>query len=125
MQGEGAPVKHVWRAYLVAAVAISCDLFTPKLHVVVRNGTGVEIEHVSVSFADHEIPTGVMAAGTHKSYGPIVADVPTDATISWQTADGRQHTQRVDVRSRIRENRSGDVVFTIVNERVEVSFERL
>jgi hypothetical protein len=117
-------VKHVWLACLVAAMAISCDLFTPMLHVVVWNGTGIEIENVSVSFADHEIPTGVMAAGTHKSYGPIVDDVPTDATISWQTADGHQHIQRVDVRARIRENRSGDVVFKIVDERVEVSFER-
>ncbi len=91
--------------------------------MVVRNATWAEIDNVSVSFAGHEIPTGVMAPETHKSYGPIVADVPADATISWRTADGRAHSQHVNVKSQVRENRSGDVIFTIVSERIEVSFK--
>ncbi len=105
--------------------AFGCDLFTPNLHVVVRNGTSGEIDHAIVTFADRDIHIGALPSGAHSSYGPIVTDVPVDATLSWQTADGRQHTQRVKVKSQIRENRSGDVVFTIVDaDRVEVSFDR-
>ena len=110
--------------FLLFVVFFGCELFTPKIHIVVRNGTSADIDEVAVSFGDHDITAGIIPPGAHKSYGPIVTDIPPDASVSWQTLDGREHTQRVSVRSQIRENRSGDVVFTIVAaDRIDVSFK--
>jgi len=118
--------RRVFILLVVLMVAASCNVFTPKVHIVVRNGTASEINNAMLTFAGRDIPIGDLLSGTHASYGPIVTDIPPEATLSWQTADGRQHTQRIDVKSRIRENRSGDVVFTIVDaDRVEVLFQRL
>jgi len=114
------------RRLVILIVALACDVFTPKIHVVLRNTSGGDIDHGMVSFAGHDIPIGALPSGADASYGPVVTDVPADATISWQSADGRQHTQHVDVKSRIRDNRSGDLVFTIVaSDRIEVSFVHL
>lgn len=118
--------QHLGIALSICLLTIACDLFTPKLHVVVRNSSGGDIDHAMLTFAGRDIPMGAIPSGAHASYGPIVTNIPSDATLSWQSADGHEHTQRVNVRSQVRENRSGDVMLTIAAaDRVEVSFERL
>lgn len=102
----------------------ACDLFTPELHLVVQNAMSADVDNVTVSFAGHQLTMGAVPAGAHASYGPIVADVPDDAFVTWSTTDGRRHTQRVSVKSHA-QNRSGDIVLTIVAaDRVEVTFKR-
>ena len=71
------------------------------------NASGAEIDSAALKYAGEGVPynidVGVLASGSRKQWSSAPDPIAAKGTVVWQTADGKEHRQDVEVASKVKD----------------------
>jgi hypothetical protein len=102
-----------WTACIAAA--------RPAVVLVAENCATEKIENVRVQFGREKCSWGTIGKTFMASYDGFPHPITDEATFHWKLK-GLELSQKIEIRLAYRKGKSGDLVFRVYDDRVEVKF---
>ncbi|HVU39180.1 MAG TPA: hypothetical protein VHC95_12675 [Opitutales bacterium] len=109
-------MKNLLLLYVCLLTACCTSMSTvPQYSFVFTNATGAELRQVRCqNESGFHASAGYLAPDPAKAaHDELIPDpIPGEVTVTWQTADGQNHSQQIAIKSQLPVNFSGEVVLT-------------